>query len=348
MDLAIVGAGAAGAAAAYALREAPVDVTVFEASSRVGGRAATRERDGCRIDLGANYVKSASGRVSELVTDRLPSDGLVDVAEPVWTFDAAGEISPGDDRDDHKWTYESGIRELPERLLAAADADVVLECRVGRLSHAGGTWWLLDDGGADLGTFDAVLLTPPAPRTADVLAATEWDSSLLAELQAAVDAVPYRSILSVALDYPFEVDVPWYALVNADRDHVVGWLSREELKPGRVPDGETLFVVQMAPGWSADRIDAAAADVTDTVPELVAELLDDERFADPDWATLARWIEALPDEAVDTGPLRDAESEGLYFAGDWVAGDGRVHLAVENGLDVAERIADSAESRPSA
>lgn len=343
MDLAIVGAGAAGAAAAYGLRDAPVDVTVFEASSRVGGRAATRQRDGCRIDVGANYVKSGSRRVSDLVTDALPTDGLVDVAEPVWTFDGAGAISPGDDRDDHKWTYEAGVRELPERLLAAADADVAFGRRVGRLSHAGGTWWLLDDDGEDLGTFDAVMLTPPAPRTADVIAATEWDSPLLADLQAAVHAVPYRSIVSVALHYPFEVEYPWYALVNTDSDHAVGWLSREELKAGHVPAGEALFVVQMAPGWSAERIDASRGDVTAAVADRIAELLDDERFADPDWVGLERWRDALPDESVDTGPLRDAESEGLYFAGDWVAGDGRVHLAVESGLEVAGRIVESVE-----
>lgn len=330
MDLAIVGGGAAGTAAANALRDASIDVTVFKATSGVGGRAPTREWDGCRVDVGANYVKSESQRVSELVTDELPSDGLVDVEEPVWTFDGSGAISPGDDRDDHRWTYGSGVRELPERLLAGADADVEFDTRVGRISNACGTWWLLDDEGGDLGTFDAVLLTPSAPRTADVLAATEWDSPVLAELQSAVDAVPYRSILSVALRYSFEVDHPWYALVIADRDHAVGWRSREELKPGHVLDGGTLFVVQMAPGWSADRIDAPAAEVTGAVPDLVAELLDDERFGDPDEAALERWRDALPDDGVESGPLRDAEGEGLYFAGDWVAGDGRVHLAVEN------------------
>lgn len=341
MDLAIVGAGPAGAAAAYALRDAPVAVTVFEASSQVGGRAATRERDDCRVDVGANYVKSGRGRVSELVTDALPSDGLVDVAEPVWTFDGTGAISTGDDRDDHKWTYESGIRELPYRLLAAADAEVAFGRRVGRLSHAGGTWEVLDDADEPLGTFDAVLLTPPAPRTADILAATEWDGPLLAELRAAADAVPYRSILSVALHYPFEVEYPWYALVNTDRDHAVGWLSREELKPGHVPDGEAVFVVQMATGWSAERVDVPAAEVTAAVPDLVAGLLDDGRFADPDWTALERWRDALPDDAVDPRPLRAAERAGLHVAGDWVVGDGRVHLAVENGLEVADRIADS-------
>lgn len=341
MDLAIVGAGAAGAAAAYALRDAPVDVTVFEADEGVGGRAASGRKNDCRYDYGANYVKADSSRVAELVTEELPTAGLVDVAEPVWTFDASGTISKGDDRDEHKWTYEAGIAELPERLLAETDATLEFGTRVRRLSHSGGTWWLLDDAGADLGTFGAVLLTPPAPRTADVLAGTEWDSPLLADLQAAVDAVSYRSIFAAVLHYPFAVDYPWYALVNVDREHDVGWLSREELKAGHVPAGETLLVVQMAPGW-ADGRSEEPGELTVDVADSVADLLEDDRFAAPDWTDHEPWRDALPNEGVETEPVREAERAGLYLAGDWVAGDGRVHLAIESGLEAGERLADAA------
>lgn len=333
--LAIVGAGAAGAAAAYALRNAPVDVTVFEASDGVGGRAATRRKHGCRYDLGANYVKADSARVAALLTGRLPTEGLVDVEAPVWTFDASGDVTEGEDRDDHKWSYESGIADLARRLLEAADADVRFGTRVGRLAQADGGWSLLDAEGQGLGRFDAVLLTPPAPLTADLLAATEWDDPPSADLRAAVDAVPYRGIYSALLHYPFEFDAPWYGLVNTDREHEVGWLSREELKPGHVPDGESLLVAQMAPDWSAGQFEDPPAEAA----SLVADLLGDERFADPDWTDGRRWRHALPNEGVDRAPLADAERAGLYFAGDWVAGDGRVHLAVESGLDAGERVA---------
>ena len=73
---------------------------------------------------------------------------------------------------------------------------------------------------------------------------------------------------------------------------------------------------------------------------IVADLLGDERLADPDWTDRQGWLYALPDEGADGETLRGAEPEGLYFAGDWVAGDGRVHLAVESGLDAGERIAE--------
>ncbi|MXW08470.1 MAG: FAD-dependent oxidoreductase [Gammaproteobacteria bacterium] len=49
----VVGAGAAGLAAAYALRKRGLEFTVLEAADRAGGRIAVDEVDGFRIDIGA-------------------------------------------------------------------------------------------------------------------------------------------------------------------------------------------------------------------------------------------------------------------------------------------------------
>ncbi|WP_254841283.1 NAD(P)/FAD-dependent oxidoreductase [Natronomonas marina] len=340
MDLAIVGAGAAGAATAYALRDTDHDVTVFEKSRGVCGRGATRRREDCTYDHGANYVRPDSDRVTELVTETLPTAGLVDIEEPVWTFDAAGRISESDRPDAHKWSYEAGITQLAKRLFEAADAEVTFETRVGRLERDD-SWRLLDVDGERLGRFDAVVLTPPAPQTAELLAETAWSYPLREDLVATVEAVPYRTVYSVLLHYPFELDYPWYGLVNDDREHEVGWLSREECKRGHVPDGESLLVAQMSPAWSTRRYDDPSEAVKADAASIVADLLDDDRLADPDWTDRQGWRYALPDDGVDTGPLRAAEGHGLYFAGDWVAGDGRVHLAVESGLDAGERIVNA-------
>ncbi|MEF8808667.1 NAD(P)/FAD-dependent oxidoreductase [Natronomonas sp.] len=342
MDIAVVGAGPAGAGVCYALRETDATVTVFEKSRGVCGRAATRRNGDRRYDHGANYVKSGSERVDEIVTERLPTDGLADIEEPVWTFDESGTITEGEDRDGRKWTYEEGITQVAKRLFAETDATVDLETRVGRLSHSG-RWRVIDEEGEDLGTYDAVVLTPPAPQTGDILAATEWADSPLVDLEAVLESVPYRSIYSVILGYDFEIETPWYGLVNPDREHAIGWLSREELKPGHVPDGESLLVVQMSPDWTDARFDDPKSEVVDEAAALTAELLDDQRLADPEWTDTQRWRYALPNDGVDTDLLREAEEDGLYFAGDWMVGDGRVHLALENGLDVGDRLAKNSD-----
>ncbi|MFC7154284.1 NAD(P)/FAD-dependent oxidoreductase [Halomarina halobia] len=339
MEVAIVGAGAAGAGAAYALRGADADVTVFERSSDVSGRAATRRRNGCRYDYGANYVKGDDPRVSRLVTETLAAPALVDVETPVWTFDAAGAIEEGRDDDDHKWTYEAGIAGLGRRLLDRTDATVELETRVGGIERDGGGWTLADADGGNLGTYDALLLTPPAPLTAALLDGTAWDDGLREEVRDAVAAVDYRSVYSAVLHYGFELDRPWYALVNTDREHPVGWVSREEEKRGHVPDGESLLIAQMAPDWSAERLGDDPDAVTADAARLVADLLDDGRIADPDWTDGRGWRYALPNAGIEGDAHRRCEGHGLYVAGDWVVGEGRVHRALRCGLDAGARIA---------
>lgn len=100
----IVGAGAGAAAAAFTVDGAvpDADVTVFEKSGGLCGRAATRRHGELTYDYGANYLKADDDRVVELITETLDSEGLVDIAEPIYVFDADGEVSPGRDADEHK------------------------------------------------------------------------------------------------------------------------------------------------------------------------------------------------------------------------------------------------------
>ncbi|MFC4357449.1 NAD(P)/FAD-dependent oxidoreductase [Halobium salinum] len=352
-SLAIVGAGPAGVGAAYALRDADVDVTILEKSRGVCGRAATRRRNDCRYDHGANYVK-ADDRTDDLLRE-LGEDGLVDVELPVWTFTSDGAISAGDEErgDAHKWTWETGITQLAKRLLDRTDATVERETRVEAVERVetGGVdgvegardewgWHLADTDGEAHGPFDALVLTPPAPQTAALLAATHWQSEHLPALREAVGSVSYRPTLSAILHYPFELDRPWYGLVNVDKDHDVGWLSREECKRGHVPDGETLLVVQLGAEWSDEHYDDPEGAVVDAAAAKAATLLDDDRLADPDWTDLQRWRYAQPNEGADADVLRRGEVDGLYFAGDWVVGEGRVHRALWNGYEVGERIGE--------
>jgi len=336
--LAVVGAGGAGAAAAYALRDSAVDVTVFEKSRGLCGRAATRRKGDCTYEHGANYLKADDERVADLVTEELSTDGLVDVDAPIYAFERDGDIGEGRDSDEHKWTYEAGITQLAKRLFAATDATVHNGVRVETLDRDVDGWRIFDDNHDDHGHYDALLLTPPAPQTADLLGEAAWDHDDCRSLRQTVASVPYRTVISGMLHYPFELDVPWYALVNTDREHEVGWLSRESCKPGHVPDGE-LLVAQMSPAWSRRRYDDPSEAVKADAASLVADLLEDERLAEPDWTDRQGWRYAQPDAAVDPDPVRAAEEHGLYLAGDWVAGEGRVHLAVESGLDAGGRIA---------
>jgi monoamine oxidase len=59
VDVAIVGAGAAGIGAARRLANADASYIIAEASPRVGGRALTQDISGRRLDLGCGWLHSA-------------------------------------------------------------------------------------------------------------------------------------------------------------------------------------------------------------------------------------------------------------------------------------------------
>ena len=339
-EIGIVGAGAGAAAAAFVVDGAApgADVTVLEKSGGLCGRAATRRHGDLTYDYGANYLKSDDERVVELVTETLDDEGLVDVTEPVYTFDVDEAVSPGRDADEHKWSYRRGLTQIAKRLFGRTDATVHRRTRVETVRRVGERWELDDTEGETWGPFDALLLNPPAPQTAELLRDAEWESPRRESLVDAVGDVAYRSVWTAVLHYPFAVDVPYYALVNTDKEHPVGWISREECKAGHVPDDETLLVVQAGPEWSAERYDDdPAANVSDLAAH-TASIVGDGRLADPAWTDHQGWRYALPEGGVDRGPIDSARRDDLYLLGDWVAGEGRLHAAIANGLDAGERV----------
>jgi oxygen-dependent protoporphyrinogen oxidase len=66
VDVAVVGAGAAGLAAATVLRAAGREVLVFEAEARAGGSARTERRDGYLVERGANTFRLGPGALAFL------------------------------------------------------------------------------------------------------------------------------------------------------------------------------------------------------------------------------------------------------------------------------------------
>ncbi len=341
-----VGAGAATAATAYELetRLPDVETTIIEKSRGLCGRAATRRRGEVTYDYGANYLKADDERVNAVVTEVLDTDGLVDVTGPIWTFDRGGTVSPGRESDEHRWSYRAGLTQIAKRLLARTTATVHRGTRVERIERSEGTWTLTDTDGGEYGPFDVLVLNPPAPQTAALLEDAVWDDPLRADLAAAVADVPYRSVWTAVLGYDRELEWPYYALINTDKDHEIGWISREECKPGHVPDGESVLVVQAGGEWSTEHYEGSPEANVSALTDLTADLLEDDELREPAWTDHQGWRYALPEAGVDPEPLASAEAHDLYCVGDWVAGEGRLHAALRNGLETGETIASSLET----
>ncbi|MEL6769507.1 MAG: FAD-dependent oxidoreductase [Bacteroidota bacterium] len=345
--VAIIGAGAAGLAAAYVLRDAPLTVTVFEKSRGPTGRAATRGRHGVRYDHGANYAKpDRDSWAHRLLRDALPSDDLVEIANPVWPFDADGVLHSDKAHADDapKLTYRDGLSRLGKLLAEAADVPLRTETRVGRLARTSDGWRLYDTGDRALGTFDAILLTPPSPQTSDLLAASDLgDGTLRDRLVDALGQAAYTSQFALVLAFDQLLQRPShngetpYGLVDTSRAFPVAWLSFENDKPGHVPAGQTVLVAQMSDAWTRTYYDAERATLFDLARPHLETLLSTP-LPKPTWTDTQRWRYALPTSAADTDVLTEGAAHGLFFAGDYLVGQGRVHRALETGRDAAQQI----------
>jgi monoamine oxidase len=98
VDIAVIGAGAAGIAAARRLAGAGATFAVLEARSRIGGRAWTRTNEGHPLDLGCGWLHSADRNPWSRIAE---SEGLtIDRTPAPWTRDDADlSFAEGEEED---------------------------------------------------------------------------------------------------------------------------------------------------------------------------------------------------------------------------------------------------------
>lgn len=339
-SIAIIGAGCGGLAAAHVLRDAGHDVTVFEQSAVVGGRAVTGKRDGFIYDYGAQYIKGddPTSVSSQWISGRFLLPDLVDITKPVWIFEKDGRVQEGDPSQNAapKWNYRGGLNALPRRM--AQELDVRLESGIGRLRMNADGWSVFDQAGQPVGDFARVLVALPAPQAMALIAAGQLSDDLGEKICAVLRTAAYNPLISVALGYRAAPrSRPYYALVNTDKGHPISWLAWEHEKaPERAPIHAGLLIAQMAPQYSRDHWYMPDDELIREVAHLVSLLLDEPLNA-PIFTDTYRWLYALPSRTADADALNAlALPHGLAFCGDAFVG-GRVHLAMEHGVEVAKQ-----------
>lgn len=121
IDVAIIGAGAAGLAAARTLEGSNLSSIILEARDRVGGRAHTRVVGGnIPFDLGCGWLHSADKNPFVTIAKDLGFE--IDRATPPWRLDSYKEVFPQAERDDFFAALDAFFRRSHTAAQAAHDS----------------------------------------------------------------------------------------------------------------------------------------------------------------------------------------------------------------------------------
>lgn len=307
-QIAIIGAGMAGLAAAADLRAAGHVCTVFDKSRGTGGRLATRRSGGLSFDHGAQYVTARGARFVQVVRDGLASGRMASWFEDVYVG------TPG---------MSATVKGLAEGV------DTQLGVQVTRLERMKDGWVLHGAAGvyrsSDGRAFSHVLLAIPAPQAASLLAT----SGLYLE---GVDEALYAPCWALMFAWDGSCGFEG-AFRRFEAGAPLGVIARNGSKPGRPLEPET-FVVHASAEWSRDHLEEAPEDVLRLLEGPVIEQVRPQ--GDLLHAAAHRWRYALVSRPLDRPCLWNGDLN-LGACGDWCIAP-RVEAAFDSGVSLAAAV----------
>ena len=322
--IAVVGSGLSGLVVARDLARNH-DVTIFEKSRGVGGRMATRNAGDFEFDHGAQFFTARTDAFRKFLEPFIET-GVVSVWRPTFAELRGAEMSGIRQWDVSMPHYVAspGMNALAKTL--ARDLDVRNGVTISPAQRSNGHWSLSDAEGAQLGSFDWVIITTPAAQTA-VLAREHPGLREIAE-----DA-EMLGCFALMLGFDKPRHLPWQAALVRDAD--ISWLSVNSSKPDRAAN--FTMVAHSTNAWAQAHMDD---DIDIVQAHLVAEV-SRVTGADCDNAThcdVQRWRYANIDRQRGPEYFLDA-AERIAACGDWFI-RGRVEAAFSSAQALLGAIRD--------
>ena len=321
-NISVIGAGISGLICARRLKDAGFDVTVFEKSRGVGGRMATRRAtDGFAFDHGAQYFTVRDSRFERWCREWQDHGAVAPWEGRVVTL-TEGKVELKQN-ETLRYAGVPGMNAVCKQL--ATEIDIQFQTRVAPPTMQNGAWRLRDEDGRELGNFHYVIVSAPAPQTADLLAAAP-------ELQHAARNVEMSGCWAVMLGFDSPLDLPFDgAFVH---ESSLSWVARNSSKPNRDRSNES-WVLHGSPTWTDQHIDDDSESV---LPELVDAFWQvtgcEPRAAS--YLMAHRWRYSIPTEPLESRCLFDPNSR-IGACGDWCGGP-RVEGAFLSGMALADEV----------
>jgi predicted NAD/FAD-dependent oxidoreductase len=320
--VAVVGAGISGLTCARTLADHGLPVTVFEKSRGVGGRMATRRSDhGAAFDHGAQYFTVRDERFQNCV-DTWQHAGLVQR----WTgriISLHDQNTEQDKSSTARFVACPGMNAICRYL--AENLDVRTNTRVTPPTRCQGKWLVSDEKGSELGRYDVVVVSAPAPQAGELLQGSH-------DLASRAASVRIAGCWALLVQFPARIVVDYDAAFV--QDSAFSWIARNSSKPGRNPDVET-WILHASADWTQCHLEEPPEAIEE---RLLGAFWDATGVAavTPGYVVAHRWRYALPTEPLPDRYLFDGDSN-IGACGDWCSGP-RVEGAFLSGVALAERL----------
>ncbi|MBS2036440.1 NAD(P)-binding protein [bacterium] len=321
--IAVIGAGVAGCTAAQRLQQQGHQVQVFDERSQPGGRCCTQPMGRGGYDHGAQFFTARDPRFQSV---------LQDLARNQWVTHwecRSGLLSR------HSFQY---LRpEVPRWVGTPRMSSLVLGLQAGlevyhsvriEFIHGRPGDWQLHSQGNQLGSFQKVLVTAPAPQSADLLRPV---SPKLAE---ELKNIHYEPCLAALVQLKMPAQLEFDAAAVEDAGDGLGFVTRNNSKPHRAPLPEQ-WVLHSSVDWARQRLEEDPQESAGLLWRAFCQ----RTGADPDGLEHLQgycWRYARVARSLGRAYLSETSS-GLAWCGDGALGP-RVECAFLSGLEVADNL----------
>lgn len=241
--IAIIGAGLSGLVLARRLGGV-ADITLFEKSRGVGGRIATRYAGEFEFDHGAQFFTARTREfrafLQPLIDDHVIANWTARFAEfnreRLTDLRAWGEDYP-------HFVGTPRMNAIGKYL--SQGLEIRTNTRVVDVERENDRWTLADSAGNSYEEFDWLVLTAPAPQTAQLAAG-------FPDLVAQCEQREMLACYALMLGFTSPLDLPWQAALVRRAD--ISWISVNSSKPGRKPS--ITLLVHSTNAWANAHVDA--------------------------------------------------------------------------------------------
>ena len=326
-DILIVGAGLSGLMAAHTLKDSGYTVQLIDKGRSVGGRLATRRvGDNGIADHGAQFFSVRTDTLQGYVDQWLEQD-LVYVWGTGWS-DGSIKSTAGDGHP--RYVVKGGMNQLAKHL--AVGLDIVVDARISSIELDGQTWTLVDANG-EVYSGRALLMTPPAPQSLELIEASaiqlnEKDQLELAKIQ-------FGPCLCGIHEINGEFELPEPGAIQ-DFEQDIYWIADNHAKG--ISD-RVIVTTHADAKFSRQHYESSDDTIISHLEEALRPYLKDGATITN--TQVKRWRYSIPQITYPKEYLMAENLPNLVFAGDAFGGRGRVEGAFMSGIAAGKAIAEA-------